>query len=158
MFFADPVRSFANMRGGLRSGARLGFASWREPRRNAWAMLPLQEAYRYVPRLPEVGPEDPGPFSFASEARVRDILERAGFVGIGFEPVDLLFDLALGQGLDVAVNTTLNLGPTSRALEGQPPALQAAATEAIRSALARYQVGGEVPLPGAFWIVSALNP
>src|SRR6266436_986504 len=34
MFFADPTRSFANMRCGLRSGARLAFACWREPREN----------------------------------------------------------------------------------------------------------------------------
>ena len=30
MFFADPARSFANLRKGLKSGGRLAFASWRE--------------------------------------------------------------------------------------------------------------------------------
>jgi ubiquinone/menaquinone biosynthesis C-methylase UbiE len=158
MFFADPVRSFVNMRRGLRRGARLGFACWREPRRNSWTMLPLEEAYRHVPRLPEVGPEDPGPFSFASERRVRSILERAGFGAIELEPIDLSFDLALGHGLDAAVDTALHIGPTSRALDGQPAALRVAAAESIRAALARYQAGGTVPLPGAVWIVSARNP
>jgi ubiquinone/menaquinone biosynthesis C-methylase UbiE len=158
MFFADPVRSFVNMRRGLRRGARLGFACWREPRRNSWAMLPLQEAYRHVPRLPEVGPEDPGPFSFASEHRVRTILERAGFDAIEFEPIEMSFDLALSQGLEAAVDTAMHIGPTSRALDGQPPALRAAAAESIRAALARYEAGGTVPLPGALWIVSAKNP
>jgi ubiquinone/menaquinone biosynthesis C-methylase UbiE len=86
MFFADPARSFTNMRRGLRSGARVAFVCWREPRANPWLMLPLQEAYRHVPRLPEVGPEDPGAFSFAAERRVRDILERAGFDAIRLEP------------------------------------------------------------------------
>src|SRR5205807_1955117 len=50
MFFADPAESFANMRCGLRSGARLVFGCWREPRENPWLLLPLQEAYRHVPR------------------------------------------------------------------------------------------------------------
>jgi ubiquinone/menaquinone biosynthesis C-methylase UbiE len=158
MFFADPVRSFANMRTALRRGARIAFACWREPRANPWLMLPLQEAYRYVPRLPEVGPEDPGAFSFAAERRVRDILARAGFGAIVLEPVDLSFDLAHGAGLDAAVATAVGIGPTSRALEGQPAGLQAAATREIRAALAGYQVGNRVPLAGAIWIVSAINP
>jgi ubiquinone/menaquinone biosynthesis C-methylase UbiE len=158
MFFADPVRTFVNMRRGLRSGARLGFACWREPSRNSWAMLPLQAAYRHVPRLPEVGPEDPGPFSFASEPRVRSILERAGFRAIELEAIELSFDLALGQGLDAAVATALHIGPASRALDGQPAALRTAAADAIRAALAAHEVGGTVRLPGAIWFVTARNP
>jgi ubiquinone/menaquinone biosynthesis C-methylase UbiE len=82
MFFAEPALSFANMRKGLRRGARLAFVCWREPRQNPWLMLPLQEAYKFAPRLPELGPEDPGPFSFSSEARVRRILGEAGFSAI----------------------------------------------------------------------------
>ena len=158
MFFADPARSFANMRGGLRAGARAVFACWRPPRDNPWLMLPLQAAYRHVPRLPEVGPEDPGPFSFASEPRLRGILERAGFGAITPEPVDLSFDLAEGHGLDRAVELSVGMGPASRALDGQPAAQRVAATEAIRAALAPYQHGNQVPLRGAIWIVSAVNP
>jgi SAM-dependent methyltransferase len=158
MFFADPVQSFANMRCGLRGGARLVFACWREPRENPWLLLPLQEAYRHVPRLPEVGPEDPGPFSFAAERRVRGILERAGLRAIELEPIDLSLDLADGRGLDAAVDAALGIGPASRALEGQPAALRAAAAESIRAALAQYQAGDAVPLPGAIWIVTATNP
>jgi ubiquinone/menaquinone biosynthesis C-methylase UbiE len=158
MFFADPARSFANMRKGLRHGARVVFACWREPRENPWLMMPLQEAYRHVPRLPEVGPEDPGAFSFASEPRVRDILARAGFAAVQLEAVGLSLDLAIGRGLDAAVATAVGIGPASRALEGQPAALQAAATESIRAALARFRVGNRVALAGAIWIVTATNP
>jgi SAM-dependent methyltransferase len=158
MFFADPARSFANMRRGLSVGARVAFACWREPRENPWMLLPLQEAYRHVPRLPETGPEDPGPFSFAVERRVRGILERAGFGAIKLEPVDLSFDLANNHGLDAAVDTALGIGPASRAVDGQPAALRAAAADSIRAVLAQYQVGDRVPLPGAIWMVTATNP
>jgi SAM-dependent methyltransferase len=71
MFFADPALSFANMRKALRPSGRLAFACWREPRENPFFMAPLQAAYKHVPKLPQQGPEDPGPFAFASEARVR---------------------------------------------------------------------------------------
>lgn len=158
MFFADPDAAFGNMRAALRSGARLVFACWREPRQNPWQMLPLQEAYRHVARLPETGPEDPGPYSFASEQRVRRILERAGFSAIALEPIDLSIDLAEGEGLDRAVETALGIGPASRAIDGQPPAVRVAVAESIRAALAKYQKGNRVPLPGAIWVVSARNP
>jgi len=79
MFFAQPTDSFANMRKALRPGGRLAFACWRTPRDNPWMMLGLQEAYKFVPKLPEVKPDDPGPFSFASEERVRGILGDAGY-------------------------------------------------------------------------------
>jgi len=158
MFFADPVRSFANLRKGLHSGARVAFACWREPRENPWLMLPLQEAYRHVPRLPEVGPEDPGAFSFAAESRVRDILGRAGFAGVRLERVGLTLDIASGGGIEAAVATAVGIGPTSRALDGQPHASRAAAIQSIRAALERHLTGDRVPLAGAIWIVTAVNP
>jgi hypothetical protein len=158
MFFADPARSFANMRGGLRAGARMVFACWRAPRENPWLMLPLQAAYRHVPRLPEVGPEEPGLFSFASEERVHRILESAGFNAIRLEPVDPSFDLADGHGVDRAIETALGIGPASRALDGQPSKLRVAAAESIRAALEPYQEGGRVKLRGAIWVVTATSP
>jgi hypothetical protein len=121
-------------------------------------MVPLQEACRHVPRLPEVGPEEPGPYSLADPRRVRTILERAGFGAVRLDPLDLPFDLAAGRGLDAAVDTALNIGPAGRALDGQPAPLRAAAAESIRAALARYQVGCTVPLPGSAWLVTATNP
>ena len=61
---------------GARRGGRVVFACWREAKRNPWQMIAAQGGAALVPRLPEVGPEDPGPFSFADETRVRRILER----------------------------------------------------------------------------------
>jgi SAM-dependent methyltransferase len=157
MFFAEPQKSFANMRRGLRRKARLAFACWREPKKNPWQMLPLEEACRHVPRPPPLGPEEPGPFAFADERRVRGILDGAGFAGISLEAIDVSLDLGIGRGLDAAVETVTGMGPASRALEGQPPELQAAAAQSIRAALSRYQVGNTVALPGAIWIVSATS-
>ncbi|HVC31298.1 MAG TPA: class I SAM-dependent methyltransferase, partial [Steroidobacteraceae bacterium] len=158
MFFAEPQKSFANMRRGLRRGARLAFACWREPQRNPWLMLPLEEAYRHVPRPPPANPEEPGPFAFADERRVRGILQGAGFGQVSMEPVDLSLDIGVGRGIDAAVEAAMSVGPASRALEGQPPELRAAAAAAIRAALMRYQAGKVVALPGAIWIVTATNP
>jgi ubiquinone/menaquinone biosynthesis C-methylase UbiE len=155
MFFAEPAASFANMRRALRPSGRLTFACWREPRDNPWLMLPLQAVYQHVPKLPQLGPEDPGPFSFASEQRVRRILSAAGFSRVEMERCDLSLDVATGRGLDAALETALEIGPASRALEGQPPDLRAAAANSIREALTPFAKGQTVPLPASIWIVTA---
>ncbi|WP_213741007.1 class I SAM-dependent methyltransferase [Bradyrhizobium sp. dw_411] len=155
MFFAEPSRSFANLRKALRPSGRLAFACWRAPRDNPFFMAPLQAVYKHVPKLPQQGPEDPGPFSFASEARVQRILGEAGFTGIAMEPLHLALDVANGRGLDAAVQGALEIGPASRALEGQPAELRAAATDSIREALAAFAKGETVPLPASIWIVTA---
>ncbi len=157
MFFAQPSVSFANMRKALRPKGRLAFACWRTPRDNPMLMLSLQEAYKHVPKLPEIKPEDPGPFSFASEDRVKAVLSEAGFSSIALERAGLKFDIATDRGIDAALETALAIGPASRALEGQPADLVAAATQSIREALAKHLTGNKVLLGGSIWIVTASN-
>jgi SAM-dependent methyltransferase len=155
MFFAEPAMSFANLRRALRPEGRVTFACWREPRDNPWMMAPLQAVYRHVPKLPQQGPDDPGPFAFASEQRVNAILSEAGYRGIAMERCDLSLDIAVGGGLEAAVRSALEIGPSSRALEGQPPELRAAAKESVREMLTPMVRGESVPLPGSIWIVTA---
>ena len=118
-------------------------------------MTPLQAVYKHAPRLPQPGPEDPGPFAFASEARVTKILREAGFSGIAMEPCDLSLDVAGGLGIDAAVEAALEIGPAARALDGQPPDVISAATVSIREALEPFARGQSVPLPASVWIVTA---
>lgn len=155
MFFADPVLSFRNLRGALRPKGRLVFACWREPRENSWMMAPLMAVYKHVPKMPQAGPEDPGPFAFADEARVKRILGEAGFVDVSMEACPLTFDVAAGRGLEAAVQGALEIGPASRALEGHPPDVVAAAIQSIREALTPFVKGQSVLLPGAIWLVTA---
>jgi ubiquinone/menaquinone biosynthesis C-methylase UbiE len=157
MFFADPDLSFANMRTALRPEGRVIFACWREPRMNPWMTVPLQEAYKHVPRLPEVAPDAPGPFAFASEKRVRGILSEAGFSSIATEPCQLFLDLAVGRGLEAAVSGAFEIGPVSRAVEGQEPKVLNAVADSIRKALAPVEKDGSVLLGASVWIVIAGN-
>ena len=145
-------------RKGLARGGRAVFACWREPKLNPWQMIALKAACKHVPRLPDVGPDDPGPFSFADEARVRRILGQAGFDAIALTPVDLELDIAAGRGFEAALATSLEIGAASRALEGQPDDLRAAAAAEIRAALTPHRRGDSLPLGAAIWIVEAINP
>jgi SAM-dependent methyltransferase len=158
MFFADPTVSFANLRTAMKPGSRMAFACWREPRVNPWMIVPLQAAYKHVPKLPQLGPEDPGPFSFASEERVHRVLGGAGFTEIGMEHCDLRLDIAIGEGLEAAAQRTLEIGPVHRALEGQSNDVIAAVKASIQDALTPYVKGNVVELPAGIWIVTARNP
>ncbi|MBR0829449.1 methyltransferase domain-containing protein [Bradyrhizobium manausense] len=155
MFFADPVASFTNLRRALKPSGRLAFICWREPRENPWMMAPLMAVYKHVPKMPPVGPEDPGPFAFASEERVTRILNGAGFTDIAMQPHNLAMDIAIGGGLDAAVDGALQIGPANRALEGHPPETREAAKASIREMLTPYVKGQAVALPGSVWVVTA---
>jgi len=155
MFFADPAASFANIRRALKPGGRVVFACWREPKANPWMMAPLQAVYRHVPKLPEMAPEDPGPFAFASDTRVRRILGDAGFSDVALEAHALSLDIAIGHGLEAAVQSAFEIGPASRALEGHPPETREAARQSVRDLLAQHLAGDSVALSGSIWLVTA---
>jgi SAM-dependent methyltransferase len=155
MFFADPARSFANLRRGLGAGGRLAFVCWREPKLNPWLMLPYSAAVKHAPPPPRPAPDEPGPFSFADEGRVNRVLTEAGFSGVTLTPVDFTLDIGVGEGLDNAISKALQIGPASRALDGQPESIKAAAEAEIRAALAPVERDGAVPLGAAVWIVRA---
>jgi SAM-dependent methyltransferase len=158
MFFGDPTVAFANMRHALKPGGRIVFACWRPIAENPWMQVPLQAAYQHVPRMPKLSPDDPGPFSFADPERVTRILTGAGFAAPRFTSCDLMLDLAAGGGLDEAVNQACEIGATSRAIQGQPDELVAAARVSIREALAPYATSNGVALGGAIWLVDAVSP
>ena len=146
MFFAEPARAFANLRTALKPSGRLAFACWRKFDENPWLQVPLRAALEHVPPLPRPGPEDPGPFSFASEQRVHRILADAGFQSVMLERRDFDLDIA-----------AMALGPTNLALQDQGPETRAAVATSIRRALQPYQRGKQVALAGAIWLVTANN-
>lgn len=155
MFFPDPVAAFRNLAAALKPAGRLTFACWRTPRENPFLITALQEAIRFVPRLPETPPDEPGPFAFAAPERVRRILGDAGFMDIGVDPYDCDLDLAGGRGLAHARTMALSIGPAGRALDGHDAETVAAAGDAIEARLKQHQRGDSVALAGAMWIVTA---
>lgn len=158
MFFADPVRAFANLRTALKPGGRLVFSCFRTPRDNPWAMTPLEAAYQVMPRLPKPGPEDPGPFSFADPARIERILGGAGFAAVKATPHDLSFDIAAGGGLETAIGYMLDIGPASRTFDKGDAAGRTKVGDAVRAGLTPRVKGKSIPLGAGIWIVTAKNP
>ena len=158
MFFAEPAKSFTNIRLGLRRGGRLTFACWRTLDKNPWQALPARAILSVLPAPPRLDTDEPGGFALGAEARIRRILSEAGFEAVGLERVDTGRNLAPGGSLTEAVTAAVGSGLAARLLRDQPADVVSAATDAVRGALAPLLRDSRIPLAAAAWIVSARNP
>jgi SAM-dependent methyltransferase len=156
MFFANPDAAFANMRRALVPAGRLAFACWRDWRENEWVRVPMTVARPLLPPQPQMGPEDPGPFSFADLGRVRRILAGAGFDRIEARPVDV--PMEMGKTLDEAVLHLQEIGPVSRMLTDAGQDVREKVVTAIREAVRPYGTRLPITLGAAIWIVTAVSP
>jgi SAM-dependent methyltransferase len=156
MFFNSPAAAFANLRRALAPGGRLTFVCWQSLPDNPWMFVPLGAALQHLPTPTPPAPDAPGPFSFADRARVRGILERAGFEAVHFEDVRETLTIGGGAGLDETVDFLLQMGPTGAALRESPdPALMPRVAAAVREAVAPFVTADGIRMPSASWIVTA---
>jgi len=154
MFFEDPVRAFANLRSALRPGGRLAFVCWRPGADNEWVRVPSEVALQHVPPLPPVGPEQPGPFSFGDPARVRRILEGAGFSRVDIVPFDA--DVVISEeGVEAAADFVMKTGPTAALLREVTGDVVERVRPALEARLRPFTRNGRTALGGANWVVSA---
>jgi SAM-dependent methyltransferase len=156
MFFDDPRAAFANLKKALASGGRLAFVCWRDLRENAWMSVPFAAVKEVVkPTQPPPPPDAPGPLAFADPARVRSILEGAGFGEVELAQFDHAMPIGDGRGLDAAAADAASMGPAARLLGEASDEVRARAVAAVRTALAPYARGDDVALSAAAWVVSA---
>jgi SAM-dependent methyltransferase len=157
MFFEDPVPAFANLRRALVPGGRVAMLAWRPAAENPWATIPALAVRHLVPPAAPPGPEEPGQFAFGDPARVRRILEGAGFRDVALTPLDR--PLTLGADAAEATAFSLTLGGVVRALATVPQAARPAVREAARAALQdcfRPHAGpAGVVLDSGTWLISA---
>ena len=157
MFFAEPERAFTNLRSALKPGGRVAFSCFRSPKENALITTILAAVQEFVPPMPPMNPEDPGPFAFADPERVKRILGTAGFHAVTLEPVDVQSDVGSGKGMEEALVNAMEIGPASRALRGASPETRAKAEAALRAVFTPLQKDGKVLLGAGIWIVTARN-
>jgi SAM-dependent methyltransferase len=158
MFFVDPARAFRHLRGLLRSGGRLAFVCWRRLSENPWAAEPFEAVADVLGRPEPQPPDAPGPFSFGNDARVRAILESAGFADVRVRAFDAPVSFGQAGSLDQAALEIAQLGPVARLLTDRDEAAVSQALDAIRRVIPRYATADRgVVFPGAAWIATARN-
>jgi SAM-dependent methyltransferase len=158
MFFAEPEAAFANLARALRSGGRLAFVCWQALPLNPWMAVPVMAAMQHVQLPPPPAPGAPGPFSFADEGRVREILAAAGFADIALAPHHAKLAVGGGRNLDATVEIMLQLGPAAAALRDASEEVRGRVRPAVREALAPYWTESGVSMDSACWLVTARRP
>ncbi|MGE7204185.1 class I SAM-dependent methyltransferase [Sphingomonas sp. NPDC019816] len=149
MFFDDPVVAFRALRLAASDAAAMVFSCFDARERNAFATV-ADTAVGASPG-PETG-YTPGPFAFADQYRVADWLEQAGW-----QPdsaAQIAFDYVAGQGddpIEDALSFLSRIGPAARAMAASP-ADRMRIGDALRIALAPYQIGDRIVLPASAWI------
>jgi SAM-dependent methyltransferase len=153
MFFDDPVGAFEHLAEIAAPGAGLMFSCFRAPAENPF----FTEVGKLLPDAgPPADPRAPGPFAFADRGHVEDLLGRAGWCEIAFEPFDLA--MITGAGVDPvedALGYFARIGPAARAASEMEPDEREALFHGIRAVAARHVHHGVVALRAATWIVTA---
>lgn len=158
MFFADPVRAFANIGRALGAEGRLACAVWGSLADNPWMFVPtLAAAPVLQAELTIPGPDAPGPFSLADPDRVSFVLTGAGFAHVAVERLDgaRLVTSASAAG---DVQMLLEVGPLGEAYQAADDRTRQEAVEAVVAALEPFQEADGWRLPGAAWQVLARLP
>jgi len=153
MFFDDPPRAFANIRGHTKPGGRLAFVCWQPVRENEWVHIGLAIAKKHVDFPPPPDPYAPGPFAFADVDRTLGILADAGWSDGAAVP----FVTKINQGSTArgAAEGLMLRGPISRVMAEASDAQKQAVLSDLEQALAAKMRGGGIMLGGASWVVTA---
>ena len=157
MFFGAPEAAFANIRRALRTGGRLAFVCWQGLDHNDWMRIPATAAAEVIGSpLPMPPAGEPGPFSLADPARIRSVLDAAGFQDIDVSPCDDLLSFPASDLFRFVVQSTAH-GGVSEALRGADETTRSKVQAAIEDAVATQVDGGRVRLSRGVHLVVALT-
>jgi ubiquinone/menaquinone biosynthesis C-methylase UbiE len=153
MLVADPAAALAETRRVLRPGGRVALAVWDALEHNPWARARYEQLRAHgLAAVPQPG--EPGPFTLADEARVRELLQRAGFGEVRLDGVAIEWR---HDSFEEFWRVSLDLSPGfGHALAEQPQERVAAVRAAVAGELAAFAAAdGELTIPGRALVAAA---
>jgi len=155
MFFADPIATFTKLHNAMKTRGRLAFAAFRTAEENSWCTAAFKAVQNLLPLVPPSESKETGQFSWADPARVRRILESAGFQNFSLTPHDPLIELAGPGGAEAAADFAMHVGPIARAAQGVSAQQQKAVRASLKNFFQSHDSPRGIVLPGAIWVVRA---
>jgi SAM-dependent methyltransferase len=151
MFFAEPVRAFANLRRAAADGAALRCLAWRSAAENPFMTAAERAAAPLVPDLAPRQPQGPGQFAFADAGHVARILAASGWGAIDIQPLDVPCTMPERDLLRYVTR----LGPLGRALPAMAESTRGQVMATVRAAFEPYVDGEVVRVMAACWLIAA---
>jgi SAM-dependent methyltransferase len=155
MFFDDPLAAFAHMRGWLKPSGRTAFVCWAPPRENPW-ILEIETINKRYAATPDVDPRAPGPFALSDPDRLRDVLDKAGFVDV------VLDSWRGGQAIggpgatpEQAAQFAMTGMSVGQALKDASDEVKAKARADVLALFTKHHRPEGVMMPSTAWVVTA---
>ena len=156
MFFDEPVAAFSALRNSLKSGGRLGFVCWREPKLNPFFNAPMEAALTVLPAPAPSAPGAPGPFGLADDNMIQTTLRLAGFKDVSVAPLNLTLSVGAETPFDALFEELIQIGPAAALIAQSNPSLKEKAREAVYNRLSDFYASGQgVSFDANFWLVTA---
>ena len=156
MFFDDPVAALGNIRTAIKPGGRLAYVCWASRKDNPWIGIPTGVARQFLD-IPPAPPDDaPGQFAMEREARIFDVLGRAGWSEVSVEKFEMEHNM--GKNVSDAAGFICQMGPMSEPFGNASPALRSKCITAVEQALEPFKTSRGIDMKFSTWIVSAKNP
>jgi ubiquinone/menaquinone biosynthesis C-methylase UbiE len=155
MFFSNPVAAFTSIRRAVRRRGLVSFVCWQPPEGNEWMLVPGQAAAAALDKtLVLPSSDEPGPYSLSDRARIRSVLDPAGFEEVDIQPYSDSIVIAEDRIPQRAALATRTGGVRELLRDADEPTVgrvRVAIEAALRS---RLQDGG-VPLRRSVFLVRA---
>jgi enediyne biosynthesis protein CalE5 len=145
MLMADPAAALRESGRVLAPGGRISLAVWSDPGSNPWAALPMQAVAGQL-GAPPAPAEAPSLWALADEARLRGLLEGAGFQSIRIDKLD---DAVEFESAEQWIEMTRRLaGPLKALLANLDDDTRGAIEARMREAAKPYRLpDGRISMP-----------